>query len=151
MDRMASSMKQVPNPLPKVLSRRGVGAGLEAAERESFERTQGRCWSSLASRIPSLEPGHMPIKRLSLLCLPSSVLASIPSDQPCIPTPASLLQEALPPQLSCTILTFHLATVTARGGTTDLPHGPATAPISNQTLGVFPTQSITSHFQALGK
>lgn len=33
-------MKQVPNPLPKVLSRRGVGAGLEAAERESFERTQ---------------------------------------------------------------------------------------------------------------
>nr|AAQ88470.1 PIKR2786 [Homo sapiens]AGS49177.1 SHONalpha [Homo sapiens] len=93
----------------------------------------------------------MPIKRLSLLCLPSSVLASIPSDQPCIPTPASLLQEALPPQLSCTILTFHLATVTARGGTTDLPHGPATAPISNQTLGVFPTQSITSHFQALGK
>ncbi|XP_045140611.1 huntingtin-interacting protein 1 [Echinops telfairi] len=40
MDRMASSMKQVPNPLPKVLSRRGVGSGLEAAERESFERTQ---------------------------------------------------------------------------------------------------------------
>ncbi|XP_006859750.1 PREDICTED: huntingtin-interacting protein 1 isoform X2 [Chrysochloris asiatica] len=40
MDRMTSSMKQVPNPLPKVLSRRGVGAGLEAAERESFERTQ---------------------------------------------------------------------------------------------------------------
>lgn len=33
-------MKQVPNPLPKVLSRRGVGAGMEAAERESFERTQ---------------------------------------------------------------------------------------------------------------
>lgn len=42
MDRMASSMKQVPNPLPKVLSRRGVGAGMEAAERESFERTQVR-------------------------------------------------------------------------------------------------------------
>ncbi|XP_012887272.1 PREDICTED: huntingtin-interacting protein 1 [Dipodomys ordii] len=40
MDRMASSMKQVPNPLPKVLSRRGVGSGLEATERESFERTQ---------------------------------------------------------------------------------------------------------------
>uniref|UniRef100_A0A8C6B2V0 Huntingtin interacting protein 1 n=1 Tax=Monodon monoceros TaxID=40151 RepID=A0A8C6B2V0_MONMO len=40
MDRMTSSMKQVPNPLPKVLSRRGVGAGMEAAERESFERTQ---------------------------------------------------------------------------------------------------------------
>nr|XP_021505003.1 huntingtin-interacting protein 1 isoform X4 [Meriones unguiculatus] len=40
MDRMASSIKQVPNPLPKVLSRRGVGAGMEAAERESFERTQ---------------------------------------------------------------------------------------------------------------
>ena len=35
-------MKQVPNPLPKVLSRRGVGAGMEAAERESFERTQVR-------------------------------------------------------------------------------------------------------------
>ncbi len=42
MDRMASSMKQVPNPLPKVLSRRGVGGGMEAAERESFERTQVR-------------------------------------------------------------------------------------------------------------
>ncbi|XP_049985251.1 huntingtin-interacting protein 1 isoform X1 [Alexandromys fortis] len=40
MDRMASSMKQVPNPLPKVLSRRGISAGMEAAERESFERTQ---------------------------------------------------------------------------------------------------------------
>ncbi|XP_016002042.2 huntingtin-interacting protein 1 isoform X1 [Rousettus aegyptiacus] len=40
MDRMANSMKQVSNPLPKVLSRRGVGAGMEAAERESFERTQ---------------------------------------------------------------------------------------------------------------
>ncbi|XP_007518015.1 huntingtin-interacting protein 1 isoform X2 [Erinaceus europaeus] len=40
MDRMASSMKQVPNPLPKVLSRRAVGSGVEAAERESFERTQ---------------------------------------------------------------------------------------------------------------
>lgn len=39
---MASSMKQVPNPLPKVLSRRGIGAGMEAAERESFERTQVR-------------------------------------------------------------------------------------------------------------
>lgn len=35
-------MKQVPNPLPKVLSRRGIGAGMEAAERESFERTQVR-------------------------------------------------------------------------------------------------------------
>lgn len=44
---MASSMKQVPNPLPKVLSRRGIGAGMEAAERESFERTQvrsGKTW-----------------------------------------------------------------------------------------------------------
>ncbi|XP_036622949.1 huntingtin-interacting protein 1 isoform X2 [Trichosurus vulpecula] len=40
MDRVASSMKQVPNPLPKVLSRRGAGAGPEAAERESFERSQ---------------------------------------------------------------------------------------------------------------
>lgn len=33
-------MAAVPNPLPKVLSRR-VGAGMEAAERESFERTPG--------------------------------------------------------------------------------------------------------------
>ncbi|XP_051847856.1 huntingtin-interacting protein 1 isoform X1 [Antechinus flavipes] len=40
MDRVASSMKQVPNPLPKVLSRRGASAGPEAAERESFERSQ---------------------------------------------------------------------------------------------------------------
>ncbi|KAJ1067666.1 hypothetical protein K5549_010784 [Capra hircus] len=56
MDRMASSMKQVPNPLPKVLSRRGVGAGMEAAERESFERTQHPlpCASSLAHASPQL-------------------------------------------------------------------------------------------------
>ncbi|XP_062448770.1 huntingtin-interacting protein 1 isoform X1 [Rhea pennata] len=41
MDRVSSSMKQVTNPLPKVLSRRagGGGGGLEA-ERESFERAQ---------------------------------------------------------------------------------------------------------------
>ncbi|XP_062363314.1 huntingtin-interacting protein 1 [Cinclus cinclus] len=39
MDRVSSSMKQVSNPLPKVLSRRGGGGGLEA-ERESFERAQ---------------------------------------------------------------------------------------------------------------
>ncbi|XP_007639854.1 huntingtin-interacting protein 1 isoform X3 [Cricetulus griseus] len=48
MDRMASSMKQVPNPLPKVLSRRGVGAGMEAAERESFERTQGLLYQTVS-------------------------------------------------------------------------------------------------------
>lgn len=46
MDRMASSMKQVSNPLPKVLSRRTVGAGVEAAERESFERAQVRIWGT---------------------------------------------------------------------------------------------------------
>ncbi|XP_067393865.1 huntingtin-interacting protein 1 isoform X4 [Emydura macquarii macquarii] len=39
MDRVSSSMKQVPNPLPKVLSRRGGGGSLEA-EREGFERSQ---------------------------------------------------------------------------------------------------------------
>ncbi|KAM6315892.1 huntingtin-interacting protein 1 [Podargus strigoides] len=39
MDRMSSSMKQVSNPLPKVLSRRAAGGALEA-ERESFERAQ---------------------------------------------------------------------------------------------------------------
>ncbi|NXD41254.1 HIP1 protein, partial [Copsychus sechellarum] len=39
MDRVSSTMKQVSNPLPKVLSRRGGGSGLEA-ERESFERAQ---------------------------------------------------------------------------------------------------------------
>ncbi|NWZ71787.1 HIP1 protein, partial [Acrocephalus arundinaceus] len=39
MDRVSSTMKQVSNPLPKVLSRRAGGSGLEA-ERESFERAQ---------------------------------------------------------------------------------------------------------------
>ncbi|KAM9177210.1 huntingtin-interacting protein 1 isoform 5-T5 [Mergus octosetaceus] len=39
MDRVSSSMKQVGNPLPKVLGRRAAGGGLEA-ERESFERAQ---------------------------------------------------------------------------------------------------------------
>ncbi|NWY44174.1 HIP1 protein, partial [Sylvia atricapilla] len=39
MDRVSSTMKQVSNPLPKVLSRRVGGGGLEA-ERESFERAQ---------------------------------------------------------------------------------------------------------------
>ncbi|XP_035415188.1 huntingtin-interacting protein 1 isoform X2 [Cygnus atratus] len=37
--RVSSSMKQVGNPLPKVLGRRAAGGGLEA-ERESFERAQ---------------------------------------------------------------------------------------------------------------
>ncbi|KAH1179090.1 hypothetical protein KIL84_000421, partial [Mauremys mutica] len=42
MDRVSSSMKQVPNPLPKVLSRRGGGGGGSGpeAEREGFERSQ---------------------------------------------------------------------------------------------------------------
>uniref|UniRef100_A0A8D0G739 Huntingtin interacting protein 1 n=1 Tax=Sphenodon punctatus TaxID=8508 RepID=A0A8D0G739_SPHPU len=39
MDRVSNSMKQVPNQLPKVLSRRG-GAGSLEAEREGFERSQ---------------------------------------------------------------------------------------------------------------
>uniref|UniRef100_A0A8B9N2A3 Uncharacterized protein n=1 Tax=Accipiter nisus TaxID=211598 RepID=A0A8B9N2A3_9AVES len=64
MDRVSSSMKQVSNPLPKVLSRRAGGGGLEA-ERESFERAQvrgGACplhpWAPsciLSSEAPS---GH---------------------------------------------------------------------------------------------
>ncbi|XP_077643585.1 huntingtin-interacting protein 1 isoform X4 [Lonchura striata] len=39
MERVSSTMKQVANPLPKVLSRRAGGGSLEA-ERESFERAQ---------------------------------------------------------------------------------------------------------------
>ncbi|NWY23354.1 HIP1 protein, partial [Pheucticus melanocephalus] len=39
MDRVSSTMKQVSNPLPKVLSRRAGVGGVEA-ERESFERAQ---------------------------------------------------------------------------------------------------------------
>lgn len=66
MDRMASSMKQVPNPLPKVLSRRGVGAGLEAAERESFERTQVR------SGDPGASLGHLERRSVRELLGPES-------------------------------------------------------------------------------
>ncbi|MCI4385698.1 hypothetical protein PGIGA_G00053520 [Pangasianodon gigas] len=40
MDRMKSSMQQVPNPLPKVLSRRAGGANSLEVERENFERSQ---------------------------------------------------------------------------------------------------------------
>ncbi|XP_017679518.1 PREDICTED: huntingtin-interacting protein 1 [Lepidothrix coronata] len=40
MDRVSSTMKQVANPLPKVLSRRAGGGGGLEAERESFERAQ---------------------------------------------------------------------------------------------------------------
>ncbi|XP_053502391.1 huntingtin-interacting protein 1 isoform X1 [Ictalurus furcatus] len=40
MDRMKSSMQQVPNPLPKVLSRRAGGANSLEVERENFERNQ---------------------------------------------------------------------------------------------------------------
>ncbi|KAK2831224.1 hypothetical protein Q7C36_016310 [Tachysurus vachellii] len=40
MDRMKSSMQQVPNPLPKVLSRRAGGANSMDMERENFERSQ---------------------------------------------------------------------------------------------------------------
>ncbi|MXQ82676.1 hypothetical protein E5288_WYG009741 [Bos mutus] len=65
MDRMASSMKQVPNPLPKVLSRRGVGAGMEAAERESFERTQRA--SSKGDRGPTAPAALEPVAGQDLL------------------------------------------------------------------------------------
>ncbi|XP_024601245.1 LOW QUALITY PROTEIN: huntingtin-interacting protein 1 [Neophocaena asiaeorientalis asiaeorientalis] len=91
MDRMTSSMKQVPNPLPKVLSRRGVGAGMEAAERESFERTQTRLVSPplpASSGKPSLldSPGSSshftwPVSLPEwgpLPCLPQSPSATRP-------------------------------------------------------------------------
>nr|XP_015223174.1 PREDICTED: huntingtin-interacting protein 1 isoform X1 [Lepisosteus oculatus] len=39
MDRVKSSIQQVPNPIPKVLSRRAGASSLDA-ERESFERSQ---------------------------------------------------------------------------------------------------------------
>ncbi|XP_066551517.1 huntingtin-interacting protein 1 isoform X2 [Amia ocellicauda] len=39
MERVKSSMQQVPNPLPKVLSRRAGASSLEA-EKENFERSQ---------------------------------------------------------------------------------------------------------------
>lgn len=49
MDRVGSTMKGVSNPLPKVLSRRAGGGGLEA-ERESFERVQVRAGQDRAGR-----------------------------------------------------------------------------------------------------
>jgi len=42
MDRVKSSMQQVPNPIPKVLSRRTGGANSLEAEKENFERSQVR-------------------------------------------------------------------------------------------------------------
>nr|AGS49179.1 SHONgamma [Homo sapiens] len=91
MDRMASSMKQVPNPLPKVLSRRGVGAGLEAAERESFERTQ----TSLAylllpasSRKPCLLNSPAPSSHFTWpLSLPEEAPLTCLMAQPLHPSP----------------------------------------------------------------
>ncbi|RMC10926.1 hypothetical protein DUI87_12639 [Hirundo rustica rustica] len=57
MDRVSSTMKQVSNPLPKVLSRRAGGGGPEA-ERESFERAQVEVelvcsWNLLAPCVSS--------------------------------------------------------------------------------------------------
>lgn len=40
MDRVKSSMQQVPNQIPKVLSRRAGGANSLEAEKENFERSQ---------------------------------------------------------------------------------------------------------------
>ncbi|XP_030632197.1 huntingtin-interacting protein 1 [Chanos chanos] len=40
MDRMKNSMQQVPNPIPKVLSRRTGGANSLEVEKENFERSQ---------------------------------------------------------------------------------------------------------------
>ncbi|KAL1260607.1 hypothetical protein QQF64_008434, partial [Cirrhinus molitorella] len=40
MDRVKSSMQQVPNPIPKVLSRRTGGANSLEVEKENFERSQ---------------------------------------------------------------------------------------------------------------
>lgn len=42
MDRVKSSMQQVPNPIPKVLSRRTGGANSLEVEKENFERSQVR-------------------------------------------------------------------------------------------------------------
>lgn len=42
MDRVKSSMQQVPNPIPKVLSRRAGGANSLEVEKENFERNQVR-------------------------------------------------------------------------------------------------------------
>ncbi len=42
MDRVKSSMQQVPNQIPKVLSRRAGGANSLEAEKENFERSQVR-------------------------------------------------------------------------------------------------------------
>lgn len=63
-------MKQVPNPLPKVLSRRGVSAGMEAAERESFERTQVRTGEPRGERgwgIPGDAVSGRPLKEKGVL------------------------------------------------------------------------------------
>ncbi|XP_072548339.1 huntingtin-interacting protein 1 isoform X2 [Salminus brasiliensis] len=40
MDRVKSSIQQVPNPIPKVLSRRAGGANSLEVEKENFERSQ---------------------------------------------------------------------------------------------------------------
>ncbi|XP_066518615.1 huntingtin-interacting protein 1 [Hoplias malabaricus] len=40
MDRVKSSIQQVPNPIPKVLSRRATGANSLEVEKENFERSQ---------------------------------------------------------------------------------------------------------------
>uniref|UniRef100_A0A8C2JG77 Huntingtin-interacting protein 1-related protein n=1 Tax=Cyprinus carpio TaxID=7962 RepID=A0A8C2JG77_CYPCA len=42
MDRVKTSMQQVPNPIPKVLSRRTGGANSLEVEKENFERSQVR-------------------------------------------------------------------------------------------------------------
>ncbi|TKC34727.1 hypothetical protein EI555_006110 [Monodon monoceros] len=159
MDRMTSSMKQVPNPLPKVLSRRGVGAGMEAAERESFERTQVRTGGPRVAHgwgIPrdASQSGALPqAYQGTLISLPSFRSGPFPS---CLCPQTRLVSPPLPassgkPSVLDSpgiILTLHVASVPARVGTPALP---ASVPICNQTPGVSPTQPITSNLQSVGK
>lgn len=69
MDRVKSSMQQVPNPIPKVLSRRTGGANSLEVEKENFERNQVRnCKHHRASFF------MQPIYHQRALCMASPFL-----------------------------------------------------------------------------
>uniref|UniRef100_A0A4W4FKP4 Huntingtin-interacting protein 1-related protein n=1 Tax=Electrophorus electricus TaxID=8005 RepID=A0A4W4FKP4_ELEEL len=73
MDRMKSSIQQVPNPIPKVLSRRAGGANSLEVEKENFERNQA---VSINKAINTQEVAVKEKHHVSLTALPPCILGT---------------------------------------------------------------------------
>uniref|UniRef100_A0A3Q2G0B3 Uncharacterized protein n=1 Tax=Cyprinodon variegatus TaxID=28743 RepID=A0A3Q2G0B3_CYPVA len=93
MDRVKSSMQQVPNAIPKVIRRTGGANSLEL-ERENFERV-----CTFVFKVLSLCPcPPLPLSRPGTL-----VREKVGQRNPCSPTETALLLLSSPTQSSLTV------------------------------------------------